>query len=219
MEKGNIYKIINKINEKIYIGCTIYSLKKRFEEHCFRCLKTNINTKLCNSIRKYGIENFNIELIKTCDLSKIYDEEKKVISEYNSFSDGLNCTLGGEGCLGYKHSAEVRKKISDIIKNGKSHKNKTYEDIYGEQFEKEKNKRKISVKKNWDDLDSEKRKERVKKTIDTIRSKSKYGVELVEEIRKKINEGYKITELQKMYPQVYKNFFYDLKNGKRWKIN
>jgi len=218
VEIGNLYKIINKINSKIYIGCTISSLKKRFEEHCFRCLKTDLNTKLCNSMRKYGIENFEIELIKNCKISNIYEEEKKLIKEYNTFNGGLNSTFGGEGCLGYKHSDEIRKKISKNLKEGKSHKGKTYDTLYGVDAKIEKEKRSITVKSGWDNMGEKEKKDRIKKTINKLRSKSKYGVELVEEIRSKINEGYKVKDLQKMYPQVYKNFFYDLKNGKRWRI-
>ena len=40
--------------------------------------------------------------------------------------------------------------------------------------------------------------------------------EKIEQIKQKIKEGVKIKELKKVYPQVYENFFYDLKNNRRW---
>ena len=51
-KKGKIYKIKNIVNQKEYVGCTISTIKKRFEEHAWRCLNSDSNTKFCNSIRK-----------------------------------------------------------------------------------------------------------------------------------------------------------------------
>jgi group I intron endonuclease len=216
IKKGKIYKITNKKNGLVYIGCTINSLKQRFHEHLYRCFKTDYKSKLYNSIKKYGQENFTIELIKECDLNIIYKTEKKYIEQYDSYNNGLNSTFGGEGCLGYIHSPEIRVKISDGIKNGNSHKGKTYKELYGNNADEQKEKRRLSVTKSWGLITDNKKKERVNKTKETIRKNSKYGVELVKEIKQKINEGTTIKELKKTYPQVYGNFFYDLKNGRRW---
>lgn len=213
-EKGNIYKIKNLVNNKVYVGCTISTLKKRFEEHAWRCINSDSNTKFCNSIRKYGIENFNIELIEECDVKVIYDREKHFINELNTYNIGLNSTNGGEGCLGYKHSKEIREKISTSIKYGRSHKGKTYEELYGDRSEDEKLKRKISS--GWDKMTEDEKNIRVNNIKSATRKNSKYGIDLVKEIKQKINEGVKIKELKKLYPQVYENFFYDIKNGRRW---
>jgi group I intron endonuclease len=213
-EKGYIYKIKNIINSKEYVGCTITTLKKRFEEHAWRCINSDSNTKFCNSIRKYGIENFNIELIQECDVKVIYEREKHFINEYDTFNIGLNSTIGGEGCLGYKHSKEIREKISSTIKDGRSHKGKTYEELYGDRSEEEKLKRKISS--GWNKMTEEDKILRVNNIKTATRKNSKYGINLVKEIKQKINEGVKIKELKKLYPQVYENFFYDIKNGRRW---
>lgn len=216
-EKGKIYKITNKENGLIYIGCTINSLNQRFNEHLYRCFKTDYKSKLYNSIKKYGQENFTIELIEECDLSVIYETEKKYVEQYDSYKNGLNSTLGGEGCLGYIHSPEIRQKISENTKNGNSHKGKTYEELYGDKADEQREKRRLSVKKGWGLISDEDKNERVKKSRNATREKnSKYGVDLVIDVKNKLKEGYKIKQLEELYPEIKKHFFYDIKNGRRW---
>jgi group I intron endonuclease len=217
MDKGKIYKIINKINSKIYIGCTVTSLGKRYYEHLYRCFKTDYKSKLYNSIKKYGEENFTIELIEECDIDKIYEIEKKYIKQYDSFKNGLNSTLGGEGCLGYIHSPEIRKKISKTIKEGNSHKGKTYETLYGENEESEKDRRRESVKKHWDSLTDEDRIRRVEKIKESRRNQSNFTIDFIKELKTKLILGIKIKEISQQYPNVRKNFFYELKSGRRWR--
>ena len=215
-EKGKIYKIINKKNGLIYVGCTINSLEKRFNEHLYRCFKTDYKSKLYNSMKKYGQDNFTIELIEECDLDIIYETEKKYVESYDSYNNGLNSTFGGEGCLGYTHSPEIRQKISENTKNGNSHKGKTYEELYGDKADEEREKRRLSVKKGWELMSDEDKQKRIIKTIETLRKTSKYGVDLVVDIKNKLKEGYKIKQLKELYPDVKENFFYNIKNGRRW---
>lgn len=216
MDKGKIYKIVNQINKKVYIGCTIYSLEKRLFEHLYRCFNTDSNSKLYNSIRKYGPEHFLIELIEECTLDNIYKNEMKYIVMYDSYENGLNSTKGGEGCLGYRHSKEIRKKISKILKNGKSHKNKTYEIIYGENCEIEKEKRKKSVKKYWENITDEEKEKRINKLKIKSRENAKYSIDFIKKIKKQINDGYTSKEFKKDYPNIRINLYYELKSGRRW---
>ena len=215
-EKGKIYKITNKKNGLIYIGCTINSLEKRFGEHLSRCYNSEYKSKLYNSMKKYGQDNFTIELIEECDLSVIYETEKKYIESYDSYSNGLNSTIGGEGCMGYTHSVEIRQKISENTKNGNSHKGKTYEELYGDRAEEQREKRRLSVKKGWESMSDEDKQKRVIKVTETLQKTSKYGVDIVVDIKNKLREGYKIKQLKELYPNVKENFFYDIKNGRRW---
>lgn len=216
VEKGRIYKIINKENGLIYIGCTISSLDKKFKEHLSRCFTSNYKSKLYNSMKKYGQYNFTIELIEECDFNLIYETEKKYIDQYNSYNNGLNATIGGEGCLGYVHSPEMRVKISEAIKNGNSHKGKTYEELYGDKADEQREKRRLSVKNGWGSISDDEKEKRVNKAKETKQKNSKYGVELVKEIKQKIKEGLKVKQLKELYPQVRENFFYELKNGRSW---
>lgn len=91
-----IYKIVNNINDKIYIGKTESSLKERWREHCSDYIKNrNEKRPLYSAMRKYGTDNFHMELIEETD----NPEEREVywIEYYGSFKYGYNATRGGDG--------------------------------------------------------------------------------------------------------------------------
>lgn len=39
LQMGYIYKIVNDINDKVYIGKTVNSIEERFNEHCYDARK------------------------------------------------------------------------------------------------------------------------------------------------------------------------------------
>jgi len=94
---GKIYIIKNCINDKVYIGQTIQSLKKRFIGHC--CYSKNdrsINMYIKRAIHKYGKQNFNISLLEECPIENLNEREKYWIAFYDSYNKGYNLTLGGQ---------------------------------------------------------------------------------------------------------------------------
>lgn len=93
-----IYKITNVINNKCYIGKTIGSIEKRWKEHCHDSQKTDIgNRPLYIAMKKYGIENFSIEEVESCDISILNEREMYWINYFNSYKTGYNATKGGDG--------------------------------------------------------------------------------------------------------------------------
>lgn len=101
---GYIYKITNKINQKAYIGKTIYSIEKRWKEHQRDCFKRDREQRpLYNAINKYGIENFTIELIEEVDIKDLSAREVYWIGFYNTYNNGYNATLGGDGKIIYDY--------------------------------------------------------------------------------------------------------------------
>lgn len=89
-----VYKIVNRLNNKYYIGMTKQSLEKRFSQHKQNA-KNDKNTYLYNAIRKYGSNEFIIELITECiSKEECCQLEIKLISENKS---GYNLAKGGEG--------------------------------------------------------------------------------------------------------------------------
>lgn len=115
---GTIYLITNLINGKQYVGQTIRDVNIRYKEHLEEALYTNRNLHLYNSIRKYGISNFKLDIIET----NIFDEktlnEKEIyyIQLYNTYENGYNNTKGGGGVKGYHHNNETKNKISKAVK-------------------------------------------------------------------------------------------------------
>lgn len=91
-----IYKITNNINQKVYIGKTYRPIEKRWQEHCFLVFKENKEKRpLYAAMQKYGIEHFHIELIEETDEPE--EREKYWIHYFDSYSNGYNATLGGDG--------------------------------------------------------------------------------------------------------------------------
>ena len=102
---GFIYKITNNINNKIYIGKTNRDISIRFQEHIDSSNSINspsYNYHLHRAFRKYGIENFSIDKIEEVSEGLINEREKYWIKYYDSYNNGYNLTLGGEGNLIYK---------------------------------------------------------------------------------------------------------------------
>lgn len=95
---GFIYKITNDINNKIYIGKTLSNIQKRFQEHKKDSEKISLsNRPLYNAMRKYGIEHFSIEIVEEPDINILNDREIYWINYYNSYVNGYNATIGGDG--------------------------------------------------------------------------------------------------------------------------
>ena len=93
-----IYKITNNINGKCYIGQTSKTIEERWKEHINNSKRKNRKKNyLQNAILKYGKENFSIEEIEKCDISKLDEKEIYWIKFYDSFHNAYNCTLGGDG--------------------------------------------------------------------------------------------------------------------------
>ena len=199
MLKGLIYKIVNKTNDKVYIGCTTMTLEDRYKAHLYRCFNKNYDCKLYNSMRKYGKENFKIDMLEECDIDFIYEIEKKYIEQYNSYKNGLNSTLGGEGCLGYIHSEEKRKKISkNLLDSGNTHKNKTYEEIYGDLADEEKTKRKVGVRNAYKNMSDQDKQQKYKKISESLKGKIPWNKGLSKQSDDRVNNYSKTQSLNQI---------------------
>lgn len=125
-----IYKIVNKINDKIYVGQTTKDIFKRLHAHSMS------DMVIGKAIRKYGIQSFDIFVIDAAEDKKTLNEKEKYwIKKLNSLSpNGYNISTGGTGgnlgeivnkkiskhfkenganFLGRTHSKESREKMSE----------------------------------------------------------------------------------------------------------
>lgn len=127
MEKY-IYKITNLINNKIYIG-QAKDVSQRWYEHCLESATKKNNCKLCNAIRKYGVNNFKVETIEG-PIENYNEREQYWIAYYNTFLDnekGYNMTIGGEDppVIKGEKNCLAKYKDEDILKIQKALKETT----------------------------------------------------------------------------------------------
>lgn len=93
---GRIYIIRNTINSKVYIGQTKVSLKLRFQNH-LSAARNGKDYVIGKAIRKYGEENFYIELLEEYTIEELNERERYWISYFNSTDNkfGYNISIGG----------------------------------------------------------------------------------------------------------------------------
>lgn len=157
MIKSGIYKIINIINNKFYIGSAI-NFYIRWNRHKNNLRKgLHVNKILQNSWNKYGQENFKFEIVEEIlDKSKLIEREQYYLDllkpEYNIclYAESPKCAM-----LGKKHSEKTKEKQS-IAKIGILRSNETKQKIsnslkgeksfnYGKRFSEE-TRQKMSIK-------------------------------------------------------------------------
>jgi group I intron endonuclease len=128
-----VYKIINNINNKLYIGITTKTIEKRWSQHKL-CANHKLNTPLYRAMNKYGIDSFSISIIhQGSSLKEILDMEQKLIKELNTqvhLGNGYNVSYGGESNkmpldiiklvslkrIGQKRTQEQKNRISEARK-------------------------------------------------------------------------------------------------------
>jgi group I intron endonuclease len=92
-----IYRIFNKIDEKSYIGQSINNFNKRYKGGDWS--KYNHNPILKNAVSKYGLENFEFEILEDniSDIDELNKLEIKYANDYNSYRpNGYNIRGCGE---------------------------------------------------------------------------------------------------------------------------
>lgn len=115
-----IYKATNIVNDKLYIGQSMYSLPYRWSQHKHAAFKAKVMDVFHKAIRKYGKDNWKIEIIDTAqsadDLNiKEIEWIKKSNSHYiNGF--GYNMSFGGSSNAGWKEEPKKTEKRINKIK-------------------------------------------------------------------------------------------------------
>lgn len=127
MDNYSVYRHVNKINHKVYIGITKQKVINRWKNG-----KGYDSQYFTRAIKKYGWDNFIHEVIAdglskedACELERI------LIKAHNSSCPefGYNRTIGGEGggMLNHHHTDEAKEKIRIARKkNGFSEEHKKH---------------------------------------------------------------------------------------------
>lgn len=94
-----IYKATSATTGKVYIGQTTQTLQERINQHNSHAFGHQYNYHFHNAIRKYGADDFSYEIIEDNikSVETLNERERYWISYYNSYYDGYNSTMGGEG--------------------------------------------------------------------------------------------------------------------------
>ncbi len=110
METSGIYKIVNRINGKYYVG-SARTIRLRWNEH-----RTDLNRRchhnahLINAWHRYGPENFDFVVVEECPAEKLIEVEQRYLDEARQNGDSaynLSFVAGGG-----EITAEARAKIS-----------------------------------------------------------------------------------------------------------
>ena len=115
-----VYAHVNKINGKMYIGWTSQIPENRWGSNGCKYNK-KYHSAFYNAIQKYGLDNFEHIIVE----DKLSEADAKMIeknlialyktniSKWGDKAMGYNLTDGGDGCSGYKHTEESKKKMKE----------------------------------------------------------------------------------------------------------
>jgi group I intron endonuclease len=172
MESG-IYKITNKITQKVYIGLSS-NIKSRFRHHRYYLNHSiHSNPYLQKAWDKYGEENFTFEVVEYCEKEVLQAREGYWCELFNvhDLDFGYNLRSSEEAGF-FKHSEETKIKMSESKTGNKN-------SFYGKKHSTETKKKQSNVKlgKTMSDSMKEKRrryqKENNWKPSDSMIEKSK----------------------------------------------
>lgn len=107
-----LYKIVNCINEKVYVGIT-KNPEKRWKQHKS---PGSACTKLKNAMKKHGVDSFKMQIICIGRRGYIVELESKAIMSFNSIENGYNLRARDDRTGEYHVSKETRDKMSAGIR-------------------------------------------------------------------------------------------------------
>lgn len=124
-----IYKIVNNINGKVYVGQSI-NIKARWKDHINSLNRQDSScTLLQRAWNKYGQESFSFEILELCSEDMLDEVEIKYIEICDSHNNGYNIEPGGnqhkhltdetkrkigDANRGRRHSEDAKKKMSEL---------------------------------------------------------------------------------------------------------
>lgn len=114
-----IYKIVNKINGKIYVG-QVKNIKERWKGHEYKAFnekEKGYPSAIHAAFRKYGIENFSFEVIEECLSEELDIREAYWIKELNTMApNGYNLTAGGQHIKkNFQEPQQLTKKMKKYV--------------------------------------------------------------------------------------------------------
>jgi len=114
--KSGIYRWVNVINNKSYVGSSI-NLGRRFKEYYnySHISKVKRNIPIHNALLKYSYSSFKLEILEYCEPSVLIKKEQYYL---DSLKPEYNVLKIAGSMLGFKHS-EYTKKLFRITRLGR----------------------------------------------------------------------------------------------------
>lgn len=190
---GEVYLVTCLVNKRKYVGITTKGFLNRWKGHIRASLREKDDCRFHKAIRKYGVENFKIEVIE----SKYYVNHDRLvkwlfrremywIKYYNSNHIGYNMTEGGDGTSGLFISKEGKEAISErmkiFYKENPEMRKKIVQRAHEEARKPENRKRMSELqKKRYEEMTEEERLEHIERTKQGM---DKLPIETKERIKK-----------------------------------
>lgn len=119
---GYIYKITNKIDQKIYIGQTTkLRPTDRFSQHRYLAnhpKQEKSISYLHRAMAAHGVDNFSFEIIEECADNQLNERESYWIQQYDCIiPNGYNITSGGKGTVGYSRPQSTEERLKRQASN------------------------------------------------------------------------------------------------------
>lgn len=111
--KSGIYSITNILNNDAYVGSSSNLYMRKHQHFSKLKVKKHSNKHFQNSVNKYGIENFEFEILELCDIENLITIEQCYIDTNNFI---FNKRKIAESNLGFKQTEEAKNKISEANK-------------------------------------------------------------------------------------------------------
>lgn len=191
-QDGIIYMATSPSGKK-YIGKVVNgNLKNRKKRHLLDAYMIDLsgnykcNYKFANAIRKYGIDNFEWMVICKLPADILCNAEIYAIYMFDTYNNGYNSTIGGDGWSGRRHSKKTKQKMS---KNQSGESNTFYGKHHSEETKKKLSE--INLGENnsfYGKCHSEETKQKLSK-MNSGKNSSNYGKHLSEETKRKLSEA------------------------------
>lgn len=109
-----IYLITNLVNGKQYVGQS-NDIEYRWEQHKKSSTNKHKRSRLISAFKKYGIDNFKFEILELCSPDELDAKEIQYIAKYDTYNNGYNMTIGGDGQSGYGKSVKQYSLTGELI--------------------------------------------------------------------------------------------------------
>jgi len=117
-EKGRsgVYLLINKVNNHTYVGSStnLASRMRNYLNKAFLKSKQNINMPITKALLKYDYVNFSLLILEYVEPAFLTARETFYITHVMPY---YNVLKEGYSSLGYKHTEETKKLLSELAKN------------------------------------------------------------------------------------------------------